>query len=148
MPRNYIIICASLILFSSIVIPQYGVKSTNYRIISKISTCFISIIIIFSYRNYENSKREFLEYIQGEKIAIIEPATDIYSNGIIIPSFPSTYNLTEDLEKYKDMVHGFDTILAKFDQNNKQFTHYILPQLYKLKRRFGEYFIFEKIKSN
>jgi hypothetical protein len=78
------------------------------------------------------------------QIATINIENGIIKNADILPDIPKKFALKKTINKFKKQFLPYDCIVIKRFKNNKQYTNYILPMNFKLKARYGDYFVYKK----
>lgn len=78
--------------------------------------------------------------------AIISMDAERYPKALPLNAMPSIFNMREQKADFLKPFEGdaFDCVFVYGAGNNKHFTHYLLPEVYRLKERKGEYFYFSK----
>lgn len=60
-----------------------------------------------------------------------------------IPSIPSEYTFAKDVGLFVDQAKDYDCVVARWGENDKSYTNYLLPQMYRLKARSQDIFVYE-----
>lgn len=142
--RNYLQACGAMAIFSAIVLPQTLLFNNKVnKFFAVIVGCAISVVVVYlGLKNNSLIRTNFLSNLSGN-IAVIEPAQSIVAGKhTLIKEMPREFTLITQLEEFKNIISGFDSVLVYVNQNNKQYSHYILPKLYAYKARYGDYILF------
>lgn len=80
------------------------------------------------------------------KPAIINMNTALYPKAVPLAAMPEIFNLKEQkaamLQPFLDGT--YDCVFVNGAGSNKHYTHYLLPEVYRLEERYGGYFAFRK----
>jgi hypothetical protein len=145
LPRNALIIGFFLSISSAILVGEF---SKAVRVTARTSTLF-SILVTFGLLLISppaNLDNEFLKssLAQCKNIGLIgSPALDLSGLRFVqVESIPDSYNFSLEKDFFIQRVAPFDCVLAKWSNNDKSYTNYILPSLLRLEYRFGNVFFF------
>ena len=109
----------------------------------------LGTIAFFLYNNKYFSNAYYLS-------STIKMSEKCLAPGVILPTkvngyreidgLPETYNLANELPLILNTLDGYDCLILKWDQVNKQLTNFYLPKSHTLVARNGDYFLYLKNK--
>lgn len=150
MDRNWLILEVLISLYSAMVLgnffSQQLPKIYNSYINSALIYLAISLagIILYGHFTYDRIEALSNSFNSCKSIAKIGEYRSkiVISNSV--PSIPDEYDFQKSAPIFQANVDHYDCILVSWDQNNKQYTHYFLPQTHNLLARDGDLFLFKK----
>jgi hypothetical protein len=145
--RNYTILILLLSLFAAISIGGFIADAIKVKWLGALFA--ISLVIYIS--------QEQFNVISTRSTQIIQDSLKNCSNiGVIgkvempqsvqfkkIPSIPREYIFIKEMSQFVDRANGYDCVLARWSEEDKTYTNYLLPQMYRLKARSQDLFIYE-----
>lgn len=148
--RNALIIGFFLSISSAILVGEF---SKAVRVTARTSTMFstLATLGLLLISPPVNLNEEFLKssLTQCKSIGLIgSPTLDLAGLSFVqVESIPDSYNFSLEKDSFIQKVAPFDCVLAKWSDNDKSYTNYILPSLLKLEYRFGNVFFFRANES-
>jgi hypothetical protein len=145
--RNCTILVLLLALFSAI---NIGGIASDFIKPKWLGSLFAFLLLMFiSYSEFnmlsERSNKMIKESLNNcSKIGVIGNVEISKSaNHHKIPSIPSEYTLAKDIALFADQAKGYDCVLARWSDDDKNYTNYLLPKMYRLKARSQDVFVYE-----
>ena len=149
--RNYTILIVLLSLFSAISIGGFIADVIKVKWLGALFA--ISLVIYISQEQFSIINTRSAKIIQDS----LKDCTNVGVIGLVemprsiqfkkIPSIPSEHVFIKEISQFVDRAKGYDCVVARWSEEDKTYTNYLLPQMYHLKARSQDLFIYESWKK-
>jgi hypothetical protein len=140
--RNTILIGYLIGLSSLLFLAQrYHSLSKNF-LYSRFGSWILLSVFLAPILLTEIQSNEMFNTTDCRRLGVIGLHDNNYSNAVKISSIPRSYNLSKDIDFYINSIKDFDCVIARWNDNDKTYTNYLLPQYFNLQDRNGNTFFF------
>jgi hypothetical protein len=143
--RNYLQIYIIYSLYISTIIGIFIKDYINIIYIKYFS--FIFLFLLFFYNNKYLSDTYYLNSTlkMSERCSSLGAVSPIRVEGYTqVDGVPKTYSLSDVSPIILSKLEGYECLIVKWDQDNKQLTNFYLPKTHKLIARNGDFFLYSK----
>jgi len=127
---------------------QNNYKPKFVKIIVAIVIIIYSLLSLNKYYIPINAEAISKYTKECKKIALVDIQKNLFNNATIIEGMPKAFSLKKQSKKLREQFREYDCVVINRIKNNNQYTNYLLPLDYKIKKRLGNFFLFQKTKED